>query len=69
MTTLTITHIAHPSVGVFAYPSETVYTVSEGYAKTPYLKQRRENGHVLPKAIPGRPAKKERCCRPTCSRN
>lgn|SRR5512135_3340407 len=23
-----------------------------------YLKQRRESGHVLPKAIPGRPAKK-----------
>jgi transposase len=23
-----------------------------------YLKQRRETGHVLPKAIPGRPAKK-----------
>ncbi len=23
-----------------------------------YLKHRRENGHVLPKAIPGRPAKK-----------
>jgi transposase len=24
-----------------------------------YLKQRRESGHVLPKAIPGRPAKKD----------
>jgi len=30
-----------------------------------YLKQRRETGHVLPKAIPGRLPRKERCCRPT----
>lgn len=35
----------------------TTFTVSVATIKR-YLKQRRETGHVQPKAIPGRPAKK-----------
>src|SRR5258707_15761318 len=34
-----------------------MFAVSRASIKR-YLKQRRETGHVLPKAIPGRPAKK-----------
>jgi transposase len=34
-----------------------MFTISIATIKR-YLKQRRERGHVLPKAIPGRPAKK-----------
>jgi transposase len=41
----------------------TQAAIAEGFAVSVatikrYLKQRRENGHVLPRPIPGRPAKK-----------